>query len=670
MKSPDYQYTKKRRGLSTIVGALLFVVLMVSTFSVLAIALTTQTEIVETSRAVAATGLKLQQENFIISNIVQPVADDLEVEILNQGQNPTEIFTLVITEVDDPAGVFPTTTYDIPSSTSFLAPGDDIPTDILSNTPIFLDLADPLGVPPTTTLEYKIKVISSLGTIKTLTVICNQFTCNPGGGEPGLDAQLFMDGPNGVNSKTSTIIMFVTNNGEVPLTGVGPLLGLNAGECDNMWQGNIPVPPPDEITDVNPCDLDSPTPVNLVPGQSAFFKWDGSIFGDVDDEAIFCNQARGFDPIGNTEDSGIVCDDLTVINPNDCGGAACFGGGDPGVTIILIDDLLTRPSLFMVIPSPFGEDITNSDDKGVWGVNLVNPTEVDMTVSKLTIVSYPPTSNDKDVIFPKGCKIEMINPTADWSCPKFQTILWENSAVPILLPARSAVEFLVKVEPGDPTGNTDIPALIVQANVFTTLGSFGKGEGYQATMRDGTTAIVNVFLTTTPEDRTDFHGVQNSGLKEDEEATFMISLADMDNTDLTYISAGTKLIINVPRLWTVDPEFGITDFTGFDNCVICSPEDDRISVLGDGSTQLTLLTAHDIGAPDVVSPGGPYDKDVITVTFKATPPCNEIVGEKRPYIMYVLADGTSNNGGVDFPIGPLNEIALIVAPDLVTPCVP
>jgi len=359
MKSKDYQYTpKNRRGLSSIVGALLFVVLMVATFSVLGVALNSQTDIVATSRDVADLGLKQQQEDFIISNIVQPVADDLEVEVLNLGQNPTEIFTLVITEVDDPAGVFPTTTYDIPSSTGYLVPGDDVPTDITSTTPIFLDLADPLAVPPTTELEYEIKVISSLGIIKTLTVICNQFTCNPGGGIPGLDAQLFMDGPNGVNSKTSTIIMFVTNNGEVTLTGVGPLLGLNAGECDNMWQGNIPVPPPNEITDVNPCDLDSPTPVNLVPGQSAFFKWDGTIFGDVDDEAIFCNQARGFDPIAIPVDSGIVCDDLTVINPNDCGGAACFGGGDPGVTIILIDDLLTRPSLFMVIPSPFGEDVS------------------------------------------------------------------------------------------------------------------------------------------------------------------------------------------------------------------------------------------------------------------------------------------------------------------------
>ena len=64
MKFKDCQYSKKRRGLSTIVGALLFVVLMVATFSVLGIALNSQTEIATTSRDVADMDLKKQQEKF------------------------------------------------------------------------------------------------------------------------------------------------------------------------------------------------------------------------------------------------------------------------------------------------------------------------------------------------------------------------------------------------------------------------------------------------------------------------------------------------------------------------------------------------------------------------------------------------------------------------------
>jgi hypothetical protein len=63
--------SQKRRGLSSIVGALLFVVLMVAAFAVLGVALDSQTDIVDTGRIVADTGLKKQQENFRINSIVQ-----------------------------------------------------------------------------------------------------------------------------------------------------------------------------------------------------------------------------------------------------------------------------------------------------------------------------------------------------------------------------------------------------------------------------------------------------------------------------------------------------------------------------------------------------------------------------------------------------------------------
>ena len=68
MKHKGYQFTtKNRRGLSTIVGGLIFVVLMVATFSVLGIALSTQTDIVTTSRDVADIDLKQQQEEFTMN---------------------------------------------------------------------------------------------------------------------------------------------------------------------------------------------------------------------------------------------------------------------------------------------------------------------------------------------------------------------------------------------------------------------------------------------------------------------------------------------------------------------------------------------------------------------------------------------------------------------------
>jgi hypothetical protein len=648
MNSSDSQFMKKRRrGLSSVVGALLFVVLMVSTFAVLGVALDSQTDIVSTGRDVSDLDLKKQQEDFIIHSIIQNTGDFLQINLVNRGQNPAEIFTVIITNSTDIANGFPTNTFEIPSETSFLPPGKDDPTNIVST------LGMKLKIPNAGTENYDFKVISSLGTIRHLVVVCDSDTnsCGPGasgGGTGSVAVQLLLDGPNGVNTKNSTAVMFVTNTGNVPLKNVTPV---NA--CSDMWTELVDGA---GLGDMNPCILDTSSPKELAVGQTVLFPYDMTVAGDVDDEFSFCNGVTAEETDGTpTPPSNIDCDRLTVIDPNDCGGCE---GGEGGAKLILVDDLLTRPSLFMTIPSPFGEE---AEGGAVWGVNLVNPTEVNMTVSKLTIVVYPPTANDNDKILVKDtsgstCVVTEIFPTdGNWSCPKDNTILWQNLDNPLELPARTAKEMLVKVEPG--AANTNIDALIVQANVFTTLGSFGKGEGYQSTMRNGATPLVNVFLqhASTP-DRDDFHGVLNNGITEMQSKEFYVSLADMDDTDTTYIETGARVIINVPRDWT---DVVLNTWNGFeDDPDPITPGDQRIVSVGDGSTQITLITDTDIGG-DAVGDSPPYD-DVKTVSFNATPPCNDISGENQPYIMYVLADGKTGTTSGNYPIGPLNEIALVV----------
>lgn len=647
-----------RRGLSSVVGALLFVVLMVATFSVLGVALNSQTDIVDTGKVVAETGLKKQQENFVISNVVQTPGNNLEIYAKNNGQNPTEIFTVVMTNASDSANGFPTTTFDIPSDTSFLPPGTSESTDIVET--VGLTLKPAVSTPET----YQFKVISSLGTIKKFNVLCdNTGLCGEsigGSGAGGLSMQLFMDGPNGVNTKTSTAIMFVSNTGDAPLTDVYPNLS-----CTDMLTSIDQAPPiVPGLGNFTNCEL-TPLPsgscgsgVCLAKGQSVIFRVDGTVEGDIGDVLHFCNTVSGTTVGGGSDPPPVSdCDELTVIDPNDCGG--CGPGGAGGSKLILVDELLTRPSLFMTIPSPFGEE---AEGGAVWGVNLVNPTEVNMTVSKLTIVVYPPTANDNDKILVKdtgggggsNCVVNAINPTSDWSCPKDNTILWQNLTSPVNLPARSATEMLVKVEPG--AANTNIDALIVQANVFTTLGSFGKGEGYQSTMRNGATPLVNVFLQygSNP-DRTDFHGVVDTGITEMQSERFYVSLADMDDTDTTYIEDGARLIINVPRDWT---DVSLVTWSGFLDDQDPSPGDQRIVAVGDGSHQITLESSVDIGG-DPIGTSPPYD-DVKTISFDATPPCNDVIGANQPYIMYVLADGVTGTTSGSYPIGPLNEIALVV----------
>ena len=209
---------KNRRGLSSVVGALLFVVLMVATFAVLGVALDSQTDIVSTSREVADSDLKKSQENFSIG-VSTDANEILKIDVDNHGQNPVEIFTLILTNGTATSSGFATETFDISPDTSFIPPKKT--ENILSTTPLKMKL------PLSGTEIYNLKVISSLGTIKTATLTCQPDPVGCGAVSSGgkLTAQLFLDGPNGVNTKTSTIVMFVTNTDSVTVTDVRPTKG-------------------------------------------------------------------------------------------------------------------------------------------------------------------------------------------------------------------------------------------------------------------------------------------------------------------------------------------------------------------------------------------------------------------------------------------------------------
>jgi hypothetical protein len=236
---------------------------MVAAFAVLGVALDSQTDIVDTGRIVADTGLKKQQENFVINTIVQLPSESLQINVTNLGQNPTEIFTLVITNSSDITNNYPTQTVDIPSNTSFLPPNSSTPVDIVKT--LNLKMKDT----PSQEL-YQFKIISSLGTIEKLFLVCQNGTCGlgSGGGSSGLFAQFLMDGPNGINTKNSTAVMFVTNTGEVPLTDVAPVIACSKGAMFSVSPDDL------GIADLKNCKLNPTDPIDMSVGQTAIFKWD------------------------------------------------------------------------------------------------------------------------------------------------------------------------------------------------------------------------------------------------------------------------------------------------------------------------------------------------------------------------------------------------------------
>jgi hypothetical protein len=577
------------------VGALFFTILMIASFSVLSLALDAQTDIVTTQRIVSDIEIKKQQEQFGVSAYTYG-GNLLNVTVSNQGQNPVEISSIWIvnkTLSDEPA-----TRYAVTYDDAF------VPSGLVSNVLFHQALA----MTPDT---YDIKVISALGSIKTI-----DFNTSAGPSN-GLRAELITDAPDVIIGQNVTVAMIVTNSGFEYIQNVKPE-PLSVGGT-----GSVIASTPH-----------TPSSVNLNRGESVMFSWDYQVTGNSGDDLTFSTFAKGdYESPGDV--SSNVASDVSILRlPTD--------GGPGGVPDIVNDDLFARPQLFFIIPSSQGE---SGDTEALWGMNIINPINAPMQISKVIITAFAPGGNNNDRLFFKGggpgapCNFNPVSPVlgpdSNWSCPSENALMWKSST-PIIIPANSTASFLTKVRPGSPSANSGLESIIVQGSVFTTSGSFGK-SGYQSTMSEDPNSIVNVYLTDdilNPRVSGDIQTIR-TGIPSNSLETFSVALADMDLDDGTWINPGAQLIINVPKQWT---DVDVIAWSHFDG----EPE---ITPFGDGSHQIVGITSDPYG--DAIYDAG-------TITFEARAP---VVGEDQLYVMYILAQGITENG---FSIGPLAEIILQV----------
>ncbi|MBI2128071.1 MAG: hypothetical protein HYU00_03365 [Nitrosarchaeum sp.] len=584
--------SNSRRGISSVVGALIFTVLMIAGFSAMSLALDSQSDIVNTQRVVSDAELKKQQEQFGIA-VFTDANNILNVSVDNKGQNPVEISRVWI--INKTLATQPATPFSVNSNDAFVPTG--FTSNVLSNQLLYM-------MPDT----YDVKVISTLGTVKIAELTVGS------GSSSGLRAELITDPPDVIIGQTVTIAMVVTNTG--------------SSTIENIVPGSVTVSPP---LPVLASSSPIPASVDLTPGESVLFSWDYTISGVSGDDVTFSSYASGTDIDGPVVISNTVSDVSTLRLPTD--------GGSTINPDIVTDDLLARPQLFFIIPSSQGE---SENAEALWGINVVNPINAPMEVSKLIITAFAPGANANNISFDRSggdCTFNPVSPTVgpdtDWSCPSENALMWQDNLNPIIIPANSTRAFLTKVEPGKPTGNIGLESILVQGSVFTTLGSFGK-SGYQSTMSSDTTSIVNVYLSNLSDSRSS-SDIQSSriGISPNSVQTFNIVFADMDSSSTTVINSGAKLIINVPKDWE---DVTVTGNSGF----VSTP---TVTEFGDTSHQIVGITSDLLG-----SATNPTD----TITFTARAP--NLTSDKL-YVMYVLAQGTTLNG---FSIGPLSEIILQV----------
>jgi hypothetical protein len=585
-----------------VVGALFFTVLMVSGFSVLSLALDAQTDIVTTQRVVSDIELKKQQERFGIA-VSTDTNNMLDVSVTNLGQNPVGIESFWIinkTMVTEPAKRF-----EINYNDSFVSGGAS--TQILTSQPLYM-------IPDT----YDIKVVSSLGTIE----IVELDVGSGGSSSNSLQSVLLANPPDIILGQNVTLAMVVTNVGKLTIEDVTP--------------SSPSMTPSASI--ITPLPSDPPS-VDLLSGESMVFVWDykTNAASAVDSDIDFSIFATGLDVNNNFVQSNTALDSSTLRED-------VTGNTNP--PIVLTQDLLSRPEIFLTFPSPMG-DGTTINDKGLWGANIVNPTAHDMVVSKLVITLLSPRANNNDQMFsisgsPDICNpVETVAPTSDdWSCPEDNQLVWKGN--PVTIPPFSVYPFNARVNADKLDSPEDtLSSVIVHANVFTTVGQFGKaGYGSSFDNDQDKQAIPSVYLSSLVNSvNSNYMLSSKTGIASGSVTTFNVVLADLDAGTLNGIDDSSRLIINIPKGWVVDESSidGYGDFTT------------SYQPFVDSSSQII----GELNA-DLVSGG-------VTVTFDATAPT---VTNTQMYVMYLLADGHTDNALLEdeFAIGPLQEAILQVVP--------
>ena len=302
----------------------------------------------------------------------------------------------------------------------------------------------------------------------------------------------------------------------------------------------------------------------------------------------------------------------------------------------------------MTIPSPYGAAASSANnDLGLWGIQVANPLNFTIGVSKVTITAFAPGANNNLRMFDNTANNENVSPAGaglgDWLTTDENVLVWKNVLNPVTLDPYSTETFMVKVKPF--TNNVALEAIIVQTSIFSTSGSFGKAA-YQTTMFPGGGAndapVANVFMSAVVDstDTADIRGHRNN-MTNGTSGDFIIVMADMDSNNQSFIKQDSEFIINVPREWS-QPNLILANTTK----IIVNATQPDIIEHNDGSWQIIGLLSEDIGDQN--------SKEATSISFSTTAPEEKV---ERLYIMYVLGNGLSEN---DHSVGPLSEIVLHV----------
>lgn len=446
---------------------------------------------------------------------------------------------------------------------------------------------------------------------------------------------------------------FITERGNVVSAGEC-VADLSAGICTNDATGGDP----DFILSATP---DSGT---LQQGESASFTisvtrlngFDDDVDLEISTPAELESDPPSCDPITMPDEA---CPEATLVVtvPSDTDPGTYTititgnGGSITHVTTLTIsvihiptaeellddDDEIVKPQIQGVFPNPHGETASGSSKTGLWGVNVANPSDAPMTVTRVIITAFTPYGSNP-TIFPStgGAPFCPIDTTllpsvgGSWSCPARNTLAWSGSYT---IPANNSQEFFVKV--GQPSSNENFPSYAINFNVFTTFGQYAKA-GYSGSMSSSASEIANVYLS--PLTGGGMIGKLTGSAGDTIQAR--ATIANFGDTGV--INQGTRLIVAIPKAFS---NVDVTQIpAGFDLNTCDNPLQ-----LNDGSTQISCPLSTNLRSGQTR-----------TIEFTMDAPTD--LDETKLYPLLVLAYGTDGNAAPMGAVGAVAENVVVVSP--------
>ncbi|MGQ0376250.1 MAG: hypothetical protein ACT4OW_01940 [Nitrososphaerota archaeon] len=559
----------KKRAVSTIIGSFFFIIIMVAAFTAFVAMLNTNNEFFRTQLDVSQQEISKSREKFVVSACTDSGnSNRLKVFVENDGVVPVEITDLFIINKD----THYTNRYDITFDDSFVAIGQK--NNILESQTITMS---------STPYTYDIKVVSALGHSETISLP----VANPSTPDPRLNVTAFAIPPEITNGGNVTIVMIARNVGNHTLYDVRP-----SGDF-SILQSNV---------NANRTHLGPQHTPRLDPNEEMIFRWQYDVFGGVGTKVQFsntvkaklCEQTSTYDVLSKTEivKSKIVTDfEIQAVGP---------------------DEPFARPKFYLAHPGPFVE---SNSDKGYFAVVVANPTNQTMTVYRISFQLMVP---ENDQIF--SAVTAGTNPgVGTWSNPQQNVAEWVYTTG-VNIPGRGVESWEASLT--SDTASKDAPANVIAANIFTNFGQFGNTEKTSAIENDGTSAIVNLYQSTSSSGSDRIYHIE--GITGGTAKTFYITIESSGHSS-SRIDSGATLIITIPAGFTNLGSFSVSGSLNTPNT-----SNTYVKTFDDGSKQIRVTTSANIA-------GG----SKATLSFSATPPDLE---DTHLYVLHILATGTTDGG--------------------------